>query len=438
MRRILFLVLALFLTQCASKSQNNSKTSGTSNFNNSSQSQNKVCNHIGQCQIDLPLYYDVPQERGTFSYKFRKFEGKANRPTIVYLAGGPGAILSDNYDSVRTSISQRSPVVLFDARGVGVNAVHKEIYGKEFYKSKYLARDVIEVLSALNIKDYILYGSSYGTMLASITADMIEKTKTIPSPRAVVVEGVLGRFIRTREEAKGSFIDLWKVVLKTLNEDTKNFLKQEFPYGESISRVEIGTFISNLLAYDIVLLKTMLEYGDAGKGIRDLVKECGTDPVANSEIFKTIACQEILDIDPPFFFNLTKDLTLEDVRFPSYCENLPVTDAFDAKKYRITSPLYYLQGELDPATPVWQAEYHRDNILAANHIYFNVVPNAAHSVLGKLSRCKEEIWDKIASNESIENVISWCIQPSQLNLTGTTLKSKIEALRQNLRAGPHW
>ena len=107
----------------------------------------------------------------TFGYSYKVFPGTdPNAATIVFLPGGPGGTsISVERDEDHAPASYT--LIATDPRGVGCNAApSSDYYPDEFYSSLHFADDVIAIIEREKLDNYLIYGVSYGTQLATMVA----------------------------------------------------------------------------------------------------------------------------------------------------------------------------------------------------------------------------------------------------------------------------
>jgi surfactin synthase thioesterase subunit len=63
---------------------------------------------------------------------------------------------------------------------------------------------VLAIVEELRLDDYMLYGISYGTLLATLVASRAEE-RGLPLPKAIVLEGVLGMAFDAERPTEAAF-----------------------------------------------------------------------------------------------------------------------------------------------------------------------------------------------------------------------------------------
>jgi len=336
-------------------------------------------------------------------------------PTIVFLPGGPGAV----------SIGKKHPdlpadygYINTDPRSVGCNELSSKSFPDKSISSEMLANDVATVVASLGLKSYILYGQSYGTLLATVTAKRIEDLKMQP-PQAVVLEGTLGKAFESLEEMNSEFVSQWNLVKHQMpNSVLEDLEHNRLPFG--LSADEMGRSVQKLLmigsqqgVYLPDRLFAMIGSGDAGqlstaKTIFSSFKNPSLKDAAAERLYRLIACQEISPGN-------NDDLKLIDGKLeaakPDLCGDLHFgKDKYDSKNFQIQEPIFYFNGERDPATPITQMQYHYESQHLGRKTKV-IIPNAGHAPISfSLAACMPDIWKSIPNgSEEIRKLAAPCV-----------------------------
>jgi pimeloyl-ACP methyl ester carboxylesterase len=306
---------------------------------------------------------------GSFSYGYRyKAPTHQGAPVLVYLPGGPGMTSTD-------TVPQLLPAgwgyLLTDPRGTGCNTfarVPPSDVSSALFQSRELAGDAAAAIADRGLDHYILYGISYGTLLATLTAEQVEKTGT--PPIAVVMEGVLGRALQSGESAAAPAISQWQRLRTMLPPEVLQELDSApVPYGisaEGWSRA-LGQILlagTETVTFAFNALDDPLTHDAA---LQQLQQLAGTPELAaplDVELYRQIACREIDDstpvgdLDPVFEQGeLVPNAALEGTK----CAGLHVSAPYDSAKHPFTTKAYYFIGDSDVATPPSQGAYHFDH-----------------------------------------------------------------------------
>jgi pimeloyl-ACP methyl ester carboxylesterase len=360
-------------------------------------------------RIKVPVFPDQSQS-SQFSYAFQVYpSADPTATTIVVLPGGPGGTLLDHSPAELYATgaipAQFFNLVYIDPRGSGCN--DSLALPTRSLKSHYSARDVVAVISNLKLNNYIIYGVSFGTVLATQVASMIEKSP-LPKPKAIVLEGTFGRAIpqRFKDYAK-IFSDQWTRIQPDIDAQVLEGLRQPtLPLG--FSSLAYGLLFFNdltsghvpgkgsLLALDLQALSTQEPQALANLKLKLSQLPSQSVPL-QSRLFRTIGCQELF---PSWGHLRLIQGELVPVEQPEICQGLALQRPYDAAAWKISTPIYYFQGPYDPATPVPSARYHFASQTKAPRTFITV-SEAAHAPLTgslKVLNCSQNLWWAIDRN----------------------------------------
>lgn len=230
----------------------------------------------------------------------------------------------------------------------------------------------------------------------------------MPLPKALVLEGVLGRAFYPKEAAR-SYIDIWNKIMTSLGTEAMSSLSQPNPLGYNGSiwgsvfetYALYGTIPAGFIARNLLALMDPA-FSDEQRqpliGILEKKKVSTALDINGDRLYKQIACNEIVDdYGPENNFVLTAGKLTQISQ--SYCDGIKLSRPFDSAKYQVRIPLYYFNGTLDPATPLTQARFHFDNQVSAPKV-FVTVEDGGHAALSlSSSPCLAKIWNKIAEGQ---------------------------------------
>lgn len=314
------------------------------------------------------------QAKGTWSYGYRfKAPTQPGAPVLVSLPGGPGGSATG---AVPTWVPEGWGYLLTDPRGVGCNTLasvpNPDVSGA-FFRTTEIAQDVIAAIEHEKLERYIVFGVSYGTLLATHITHGLEEANYTP-PKAVVLEGVLGRGF-TKEFVAAEYIHQWDRIRGVLPADVLTELDtKEAPYGiDQIgwSRI-LGQFMPHgpkVVANNIAALSTTIDVpAETRKAVLETLRGmAGSAPhtaPGEVEMYRQIACREITDTVPAndldTIFSHGK-LVRNTADEGTKCKGLHLTTPFDSAKFQFAAKTYYFIGEADVATPAWQGTYHFEN-----------------------------------------------------------------------------
>ena len=322
--------------------------------------------------LDQPT---LPDEKSapTFRYSYRVLrKAKKEQATVIVIPGGPGITTLDQANNYAVSIPANFGVILTDPRGVGCNQERKgeQLFPNSFFQSESVASDILSIVTHERLKKYILYGESYGTLVATIAAAKAE-TLGMQKPMALLLVGVLGRTL----PATHHMLAYWKKFKTWGKNEVPNFsavldlaldrLSDERLFTRYQASLILQSFI--LLGYaqktnrysllDLLIVLNHTPDEPLYKPYYDLI--LGTSFKASPKAFRfrqRIACSELFKTDYAIQFQ-NKDLILN--KKENTCQNFKLGNkAFDSKKWLSTAPIYYFQGADDPVIPQSQAFYH--------------------------------------------------------------------------------
>jgi pimeloyl-ACP methyl ester carboxylesterase len=369
--------------------------------------------------LQRPFYLNQ-NPGGTFQYKFEFRRPKdSSQPVVIYLPGGPGEG-SIGKQAEMAHVPAEFGLILTDPRGVGCNQVQGPIQDS-FYGTRVFASDVIAVIQKLGLKNYILYGHSYGTVLATETAALIEQAH-LPAPKAVMLEGVLGKALLNMQEYVAPKLLVWKKIRNQLPPPYGAALSVQNPLGYS---PEVwGLFLSGMIAEagDRIVLPLLAGLNPANTQERaqliqmlERMKGISFDNPPMERLWKNVACKELMESSPGFAL----DFFLQQGELVPFnrdvCGESRLTKelAYDAANFQVKAPLFYFVGDLDIATTEDQAVYHYMSQKNPAKYMFKV-QRAGHKPLSfNLQDCSQNIFRAIASGDqsNLRKSLSTCSNP---------------------------
>jgi pimeloyl-ACP methyl ester carboxylesterase len=307
---------------------------------------------------------------GRYSYGFRyKPASRAGAPVVVYMPGGPGMTSTD---APPEFLPHEWGYLLTDPRGVGCNtlaSVPPPDLSQRFFRTAEIAHDVAAAIANRKLDDYVLYGISYGTMLATEVAQELESLK-VARPKAVILEGVVGRAF-DKADIGAPAIALWEQLRTVLPRDVVGELDSSAaPFGvsqlgwsQALSEILLGG--RNVVSTFLTALSTENPSSDLRTEMLATLKSYADTPILRDpgavELYRQTACRELddtapaSDLDPIFSKgHLVRNAAEEGTK----CGAIHVTTPYDSAKFQFTTPAYYFMGDSDIATPRAQGDYH--------------------------------------------------------------------------------
>lgn len=126
-------------------------------------------------------------------------------------------------------------------------------------------------------------------------------------------------------------------------------------------------------------------------------------------LHRNVFCREIADD----ISELKSGVLLSDGEFifrsGNYCGDIRLSSPFDSAQLQLSTPIYYFNGERDPATPMTQARYHFEHQTLAKR-YFVTVRGGGHNPLtANLGDCGKEVWKSIlVGGNELQGALSAC------------------------------
>lgn len=315
------------------------------------------------------------------------------------------------------SIPEKYTVIYTDPRGSGCNVPPEGVrYADEFYTTPNLAEDILEIIRAEALKNYSIFGISYGSVAGTVLTREIENTPGVARPGFLVLEGIFGKSQASYREYIAGIQAEWARLKPQIDPDVLDSIVNQ-PDFLGYSRERWTDFISRALflghtpgqGSPIVeklndLRNPASAEGQAALNYIDSFLEALASASAlpgRVEVLTAIACRELWPDRYDMAMDADGDLVATGT---DYCAPAGVAHAapYDPKNYQVETPLIYFQGDRDPATPMAGARYHFENQSLANR-YFVTVPTAGHGPIeAQLSYlgCMDRIWDSILVDSS--------------------------------------
>lgn len=359
----------------------------------------------------LPVFPDRKyKETFEYRYQIKQTSNDPNTPTIIFIPGGPGgtsinmgfvmpgANLPFDFLEFALGLPKNYSVILTDPRGSGCNYDAEKPLSDEAFRTRYLASDVLALIRNLKLKNYILIGSSYGSLLAteiSARAGMGEASM----PRAVVLTGVIGKYSEQGEQDI-AFQTEWsrvREVLPTqLAEQFPNlltdFTKSKYlPFG--LSGENWLNFITGGLSEGTILFAEKHLVPNLADRLGQIISENTEDKkILANDVAESKSQMDGLDTSPVFAQIACREIFYGEEE--CMARNIPMDNPFDSSHWQILSPIYYIQGENDPNTPPTQAVYHFSKQKNKNR-FLITVPHAGHGAMLAINECKDLFWQSV-------------------------------------------
>ena len=363
---------------------------------------------------NIPVDPSNPTQTGSYDFYYSHIIRDVSAPTIVYLPGGPG---SGSINSGKT-FPEVYNVVFIDPRGTGCNFKDSNDFSPSFFSTDFVTNDIVALIKHLKLTNYIIYGHSYGTILATYTVKKVEEDNEIVKPRGVLLEGVVGKAWETwkkREEYRA------EVATRFINENTnvKTLLSDpsNLPFGYRAEywgykleyagriwnyRLQEMNDLFNFLNGNNVDIHTKEQFQSSYEDFEFQFNEAKQTEL--DFLFKQVACTELSEV-----IDIGKRIPILDngsIKMVEHHRSHEFNDQcldvktpyrpYDSKKLQIQSPIIYVNGETDTATPVWSARYHFDNQAMTSKKTFIEVSKGGHYPIKYMPLvCKSKFFENI-------------------------------------------
>jgi len=311
-------------------------------------------------------------------------------------------------------------------RGVGCNINSASPFGSDALTTEHFSRDVLSVVQVLGLRDYVLYGVSYGTVQATVMT-RIAQQEGIQAPSALVLEGIVGNWEINSRKVVG-FNTEWtraKALLPAGVADS--FSQTPLPLGYS-SNDWYSLLFTTLNAGTTPSLGNNTVHYLAPLGSSDpAVVDQATFDIQNkiAEI-KSFFRPEIVRLATTLWCTETGgSLRANDLVGGAIVETgsdqcpllgLGFVKPYDSAQHPVTVPIYYFEGSDDPDTTPESAAWHFDHQTQADRVFTSIADGGHTSMSGTLHEagCTPSIFTAIAtspsataSNKAVIEACSW-------------------------------
>ena len=372
--------------------------------------------------ISVPVDY-AKVGSPTFGLHVKVIERFLGAPYLVIIPGGPGGT------SMRTNAVKYPSgfnLVLTDPRTIGCNSDNpKEAFAS--VSTETLALDIANSIAGIGIKDFVIYGQSYGTQVATVLTEMLEKRNL--KPRALVLEGVVGG---VEENFLTGYNAVLERLLLSLTPDIAESIRSINPGQKDqlgyppklwavffLQMLGIGKSDPNAppLLYKLLLEgfsrpsvvngEILLKYMLAG-----IEKDSKASNPEDDAFFLKIACTESYTNIPSDYL-LSGGLILPDPHSKNKCQGYQRSHPYDPSNHRIYTPIWYFQGTEDPATPLEGAIYHFESQTFAERTFIKFI-GAGHAATAAAPLCAQALWKMILDGRSFTSIDGICELPVEV------------------------
>ncbi|MBY0415328.1 MAG: alpha/beta hydrolase [Bdellovibrionales bacterium] len=349
-------------------------------------SQSALIGHEKGFYTQAPVNYTNLQSEKFDIYSWFQEPYDPNRPTVVYLTGGPGQTSHWGQSALTGDYN----LLLVDQRGIACSRprTYEDYLSPDFYSAKNIAMDLEEIRKKLNIEKWTVYGVSFGTIPATIYGSMFPK-----HTRSVILEGVA-------YDAQG----LWN------NEQLKKILKEEIEAQPLIVQEKLRNLSQTKIdpMWFFMWAKTELLMNEGRQTLKENLLKL-SDPLEYEDFLSMLETQFVPQVDfekndlfqfneIAYYMNACQELGLlnykSELTFSATGEiipapntealrscaklNLEPTELFSASSYPLKVPTFYFQGENDSATSI-QGSYKHFKEVATGVKQFFFLKDGGHN-----------------------------------------------------------
>jgi pimeloyl-ACP methyl ester carboxylesterase len=373
-----------------------------------------ICNQRSISSVFVPV---SPNDHGrTFKYKFQIIRKSLTAPTVIVIPGGPGgtSISTEpvpggfDFQQILLGLDTEYNAIFTDPRSQGCNSDF--LFHPNELSTSALVSDLIEMIKGLGLKRYILYGHSYGSVVALQLAHQIEVSAGITRPIAVLLSGAWSKPVSQIERAQWAEI-AWQQFQNSLPADLKNYF-----FGLNLQKIAStprflldisgetwANFIFSGLTEGAVsyqgkvsdnLLFNLRKLNGTQAEKLELIKllqpQKSTSPI--KEIFRQIYCHE-LGYGAPVCLQ----------------SGIKLDRPFDSKNFQVHSPLVYASGSRDPAVNIRNAYYGYSLQKWTSRKYFIEIFGGGHANFMFTRNCLNPFWESVyQGTQGLNQVLKNC------------------------------
>lgn len=348
--------------------------------------------------VSVPLSYEKESSETLELYTYTVKPFDPNKPTIIFLDGGPG----QNTHGMREYLPEGVNQINFDQRGLGCSApaTFAQYRDASLFSTENTVKDIESIRKAYGLDKVTVYGVSYGTVPATIYGSLNKNTS-----RSVILEGVVGDLEKIHNDYyKVEKLNLALEVLNKAqrkaiedglgakNKDIKNLLSlmSESFYSNGGMDIVKTRFLSKFFREDGSIVP------EVAKDLAERMKEEEKYPheqqpgAVDEHIYSVISCKDLNKVasgETTIRYSAEKGFfTASDPggrkEYTEFCKEHGVDPAkvtpYDYAKYKLEVPAYYFQGSHDGATLAEGAINHWKHNAKGNS-YFMLLQKGGHN-----------------------------------------------------------
>lgn len=371
--------------------------------------------------ILIPIDYD-DKSLGQFYYNVGVIDKYPGAPYLIVIPGGPGETsIKRNLTLLPTGFN----LVLIDPRTLGCNS-NNPIETFKSVSTETLANDILTTIESLGIKNFIVYGESYGTQVATVLVAKLERKKLLP--KSMVLEGTVGN---ERSSLPG-YNSVLNKMLTRLPTPVVSSIRSIRPNGAKLLGFSSRTwayFFLQMLSIGKsdpknqpileVLLSNGLDEPLNAQGVEVLKyllygveKDIKNDSFTEEAFYLKINCSESYSFLPSDY-DFEAGFLVYHANSLNKCSGFKLNNPYDPSSYNIRTPIWYFQGTEDPNTPLEGALYHFNSQKFSNRIFIKFI-GAGHAATVASPQCSKQLWEFILKGERYKSLNNVCELPIEV------------------------
>lgn len=346
-------------------------------------------------------------------YSFRA-PANPSMPLVLYFGGGPAApTLATSSFPVPDSMG----LIRFDYPGVACN---EPLLTCGDWSSLAIAELGLELRKRHPGAPLVIYGVSYGSIPASIAASLLERETELLRARVLILESAIGRAYAAGELIT-EYKEQWQRVVRAAPAQVRTRLSQDGAYGCSAD--DWGIWIERSLnigagpGHGHVAEEFLAQLAQRGVEVGFCAGNRAEPVTAKAkDLYKQIVCREFNSTAPdhPGTFYL-KGLSLK-AHAGNLCRGIALDRRYDVVQWPLReTPIVYITGMRDPATPPNQARHHQVKQSLTNRFVIEVAEGGHNPLAVTLADCAEQVFlAAVQSTSALQEALSRCSQRTQL------------------------
>lgn len=332
------------------------------------------------------------QER-QINYELHKARVRPPKGTVVYMCGGPGVVC--NSEGRPESIPPDFDVIAYDYLGTGQN---QSVRNDEEMSIEAQGQVTAGLVRKLGLQNYVLYGSSFGTTVATVAGSLLSKDGGA-KPKSLVLDGVVSRGVDLNHEAaiNRAATRAWNLLSDSEQRRFGQLYEEKTKTMTAEQRSELDASLISLLLggprYTAEGLRRFL------KGVIPKMPDIAANEAANRQ-YRAAGCQQLRPRQPPlperYFGGRVQNtrIGVDPVSEGTPCDCPLIQRPFDSQLYQVQGvPIIYVNSDTDVLTPIEGARRHLETQSEAREKILINVRDGMHGDLEALTDCSGTVWN---------------------------------------------